>query len=400
MGLLDGIETSGFFAISAQQDTQNQGVAQRSLLSALDLYKGKRYDEAIAKFNQAVSIAPRSEVAINAYEYMARSYLGKGDTASAIATYKKSLQIDPQRPETLISLGNAYITANQPKNAVEQYQKLVAQDPSAVNRYYLGQSYLLSGQYGDAEQQFKRIIELESDAPNGYVALGQAYAKQGRSDEAVSAFEHAISLKYDYWEAHSELGYALADVGEFDKAGDIANRLTNQSDMNAIELGAVLTAYINKKTPPQMIAAYSTGTFLQTLGPGTAVSTLGSNLASANSQQTLTMVFQFNETMDVSSVENVLNWTISRSISTGKADGYNFDWAVPSTEAELASTPIAVSYDREKKTATVYFNVFQNATANGTIDPSHIKFTFSGTNADGMTMDSAANEYSGFSGFA
>jgi hypothetical protein len=48
----------------------------------------------------------------------------------------------------------------------------------------------------------------------------------------------------------------------------------------------------------------------------------------------------------------------------------------------------------------VLFSVSQNSTADGTIDPSHIKFSFNGKDATGMTMDPKANEYTGFSGFA
>jgi hypothetical protein len=48
-------------------------------------------------------------------------------------------------------------------------------------------------------------------------------------------------------------------------------------------------------------------------------------------------------------------------------------------------------------TATVYFNIQQNATADGTIDPSHIEFRFNGKDIFGLTMNSDFDQYNGFS---
>jgi len=43
--------------------------------------------------------------------------------------------------------------------------------------------------------------------------------------------------------------------------------------------------------------------------------------------------------------------------------------------------------------------VRQNSGANGTLDPSHINFTFSGTDVLGVKIDKSADMYSGFSSF-
>ena len=49
-------------------------------------------------------------------------------------------------------------------------------------------------------------------------------------------------------------------------------------------------------------------------------------------------------------------------------------------------------------TATVFFSVNQNSTADGTIDPEHIVFSFSGIDADGNEMDEDYDQYMGFCG--
>jgi hypothetical protein len=73
---------------------------------------------------------------------------------------------------------------------------------------------------------------------------------------------------------------------------------------------------------------------------------------------------------------------------------------VPSTEVSIAPTPLAVFYNQDEQTATVVFKLRQNASGDGTLDPSHINFSFSGKDVVGQAMDPSADRYSGFSGFA
>jgi hypothetical protein len=51
-------------------------------------------------------------------------------------------------------------------------------------------------------------------------------------------------------------------------------------------------------------------------------------------------------------------------------------------------------------TATVTFRLQQNAAADGTIDPSHIEFKFSGKDIYGNSMDENFDQFMGFSGVA
>jgi hypothetical protein len=70
---------------------------------------------------------------------------------------------------------------------------------------------------------------------------------------------------------------------------------------------------------------------------------------------------------------------------------------VPSTEISIPPYPDYIYYDSEASTATVYFTIHQNASADGTIDPSHIEFKFNGEDRYGFTMDPERDQFSGFS---
>lgn len=398
MSIFDGIvSVSNLFTASADLTAKREGIAQNALRGAVDAFQKKNYDEALTKFKQAATIAPRSAATVTAYNFMAQIYQTQGDLKSAIDVAKKAAEIDSKNLDTQLALGNLYILDKQPDEARAVYEKALQIDAGASTRYYLGQAYMQSGDYGNAELQFNKIKELQPNSPYGDFGLGQTYAKQGRYDEAIRAFENAISRKTDYWDAYSEMGYAYVDSGDFDKAKEIATKLSNQYKQDALSVS--LNAYILQKSPPKLFSRQSTGTFLASLGPGTNLPVLGDSLIYANSQQLASIVFSFDQAMDRASVENALNWSISRSDGPNLANTYNFGGPVASTETQLPGTPVSVYYDSLNLTATVYFTIYQNATGDGTIDPSHIKFTFNGVGANGVKIDSTANDFTGFSGF-
>jgi tetratricopeptide (TPR) repeat protein len=375
------------------------GIALRQLDIALGQFSAGEYDRAIESFKRTISLSPDSGAAVDAYDFLARTYLTRGDSEAAIAAYRKALEIAPDRDDLHIQLGNAYTSLERTGLALAEYELAVRVNPIAANRYSLGQGYLAVGQYDQARRQFEQVRQQEPREPYGSFGLGQVYARQEKFSDAAAAFREAIAIKEDYWDAYSELGYVLADAGELAQAQSIADRLLDDDPA----LGALLTQHIYDKTQPAMTASYVSDLFtpfLTALPPGTAVSALGADLYLAGAAKTFAIEFQFSKAMDPDSVENIGNWRIARTTGTGIGDGYNYSLPLPGTEVALPNVPTAVIYDSKNMTATVLFTITQNATADGTIDPSHISFSFNGVDLSGLHMDARADTYSGFSGIA
>lgn len=389
------------FTASLPQSGQMDSYAQSTLVKALQLYSDGKYAKAINVFQQAIGYSPTSTAAINAYDYMAKSYQQMGETQKAIDTYKKSIVADSSKDATYTSLANIYYSKGDYTSAVKNYEKAAKLNDSSANLYSLGQGYMADGQYSNALKSFEQVRRVAPAQPYGDFGMGQVYAKQGQYQDAIAAFQKAIKLAPQYWNAYSEMGYALADSGQLDKAKAIVTTLQNN---NSTSLASQLNVYIYGKTKPQM-TGYSFGNlgtpFMTTLGPGTKVSNLGNlNLVVADATQTFSVTFQFSKPMDSASVQDVLNWTITRASGTFASDNYNYGLPVSSTETLLPYRPTAVVYDKDKLTATVLFAVTQNSAADATIDPSHIQFTFNGKDTTGLAMDTSADQYTGFSGFA
>ncbi|MCD6293250.1 MAG: tetratricopeptide repeat protein, partial [Deltaproteobacteria bacterium] len=356
-------------------------------------YQKGDYKSAIIAFRNAIGLAPQSANAVDTANYVASSYLKLGDTRNAVKAYEQAIALDPSRDDSLIKLGNLYYSEEKYQEAEAQYFKAAKVNPNPVNFYSLGQAYIKTERYNDAEDQFSKIQRLAPKAVNGPYGLGLNYSAQGRYDEAIEMFQDAVDLDDEFYDAYVEMGYAYADMGEMDLAQDIFAKLEEPRP----DLADTLSRYIYKVDTPKFSFVHAGGAFPYLQPPRTKVASLDSYLETANASKNFKMTFQFDKEMDRESVENRFNWNVSRSTSSGPGEFYNFGMSLPETEIKLSSTPEYVYYDADQLTATIYFKVTQNATADGTLDPSHIVFKFAGEDKYGQKMDPHADEFSGFS---
>lgn len=408
---------AGLFATRNERQAQLENLAQRQLSAALEQFVAKDYDASIATFKRAIALAPLSRIATDAYDYLARAHLAQGNTGAAVAAYRESLRSNPTHANAHFQLGNIHVTQGDMTAARDAYRAAVHLDPSAAHRYALGQSLMELGEYGAAEAQFRQVREQEPAKPNGDYGLGLVYARQGRSAEAMNAFERAIGKQADFWFAHIELGYLHVERGAFDAARALVRDMRGKAD----DLADTLQRHIGENIPAEMVARYQTvprsangmlgelqraaslysASLLDPrLGPRTTAASLDAYLATPGAQKTFAMIFLFNKPMDERSVENVHNWSIERASDLGQGSTYNYGMPVPASELRLDRQPLAVVYDAREQAAMVLFRITQNATGNGTLDPSHLSFRFAGQDALGQGIARSADTFTGVRGFA
>lgn len=376
------------------QQAQLDGMANQALANGIDRFMAKDYEGAVKEFRRSMGISPRSDYATDAASYMARSYLKLEKPEKAIEAYELAVELNPDRDDVYISLGNLQYSLERYADAEESYRKAVDLNPSATNLFSLGQGHLSSENFIKAEETFKRVIELTPEDSGGYYGLGQAYAGLEAHDQALAQFEKAVAIKPDFWDAHVEIGFSHADIGNMDQAQAVFDML----DSEAPELADTLSRYMYKVEPPRIEFADTESDFNHFAPYRSPLAVLDAYLANANASKSFTMVFQFGKRMDQESVQNRFNWRIGRSTSSQPSEIYNYGLKVPETEITLRPLPERVIYDPSKLQATVTFTVTQNAAGNGTLDPSHIAFKFMGTDENGVSMDPDADEWMGASG--
>jgi len=366
-------------------------VSNSALSEGIDMYQKGNYDAAAKDFQQAIGLSPNSPYTQDSYEYLAQSLLNLNQPDEAIKAYQQAIKQDPTNDTYLENLGDIYFSLGQYDDAAAEYSQAVRINPTSTTEWYsLGQAYEQTGNYAGAEQAFNKIRgQSPEEAAFG---LGQTYHLMGDYDDAVSELQSAIAIDPTQEDAYYELGRVYTDQKEFDKAQEQVSILSTMDQ----SLASQLSSYIDQNQSPQILAAYSTD-FPSLDGPRTQVSNLDPSLAAPNSSEDFTMQFIFSQPMDASTVTSPANWSITRA--DGQIPGSDYNWGLPPppTEVTISPIPVSVVYDQDSQTADVTFQVTQNATGNGTLDPSHLVFAFHGLDAYGKAMDPAADEYSGIS---
>lgn len=391
-GVADAARIDSLFSVTLNGQTQLESMANAALNAGIDKFMRKDYAGAAEDFRRAVGMAPQGANVITAADYMANAYLKTGETEKALEAYETAVSLDPSRDDMYIKLGNLNFSLGRNSEAETAYRQAVALNPDATNVFSLGQLYLNTERPLQAAEQFEEVVNLTPENVNGYYGLGQAFGKLGDLEAAVGQFEIAIELQPDFYSTYAELGYLYADMGRVEDAQAMFEIL----EENDPALADTLSRYMYKAEAPRIEFANFESTFSYTLPAKTTLTALDSYLVNANTTKQFTMIFQFGKGMDLDSVQNRFNWQISRSTKIEPGQMYNNGLAVADTEVTVSPIPEQVTYNPTKMQATVYFSISQNAAlADGTLDPSHLVFKFSGVDEFGNKMDPEADEFMG-----
>ncbi len=382
-------------ALVTNNDTL-ETLSNQFLNNGITHYTEEDYEKAATAFQAAISVYPDSSYYSESVQYLSQTYLKLEDTDKAIEVYENAVTKDPTNAGFRSALAKLLYSEDRFEEAAVQYHKAVELDDNAENRYAYGEALLKLEDYNGAEEQFNKVILEEPDSTAGYYGMGKAQSLQEDYDRAIEYFEKTLDHNPEFYDAYLDIAYAYADKGDYESAWEIQETLEKYDE----DLAELADEYIESVEAPKIAFAYATSSFPYKMSAGYSVSNISGYLQEANSEHGVTMKFQFTKDMDLSSVEDIFNWNITQSTSGNLAKDYNFGQKVPDTEVTLDYYPDYVIYDSDNCSATVGFTVKQNETADGTIDPCHIVFSFAGEDIYGVSMDEDADEYSGFSGVA
>jgi tetratricopeptide (TPR) repeat protein len=382
------------FSATLTRSNGLEGLANAALQRGIDRFMKQDYEGAVREFKRSVGLGRGSAFAADAAQYLAMTYLKLEDPDNAVKAYQSALQVDPYRDDIRVALGNLYFSQGKHEDARVQYAEAVRLNPSTANRYALGQALIELGRFAEAETQYNEIQRLSPREGGGYLGMGLTYSRQGKHEEAIRQFREAINRDDDLYEAYAQMGYSYADLGDMESAQNLVQTLER---LNQTELADTLSRYMYKVDPPRMMFAQSASTFPFSMGKGTPLVALNSYLMNPGASKTMSIRIQFDKRMDRESIENPVNWQISRAAGSGPGQAYNFGLPVAPTEAKLPPIPSTVTWDEKNLTATVYFTVTQNAAGTATIDPAHIEFKFSGKDVYGLKMNPRYDQFNGFS---
>jgi tetratricopeptide (TPR) repeat protein len=160
--------------------------------AGLALLDAKRLDEAQLMLERAAALNSNES---NVLAALGRSYDLQGQTASAVASFKRALEIDPEMFQSYNDLGAVYFRNKDYKLAEMNFGAALRLRPDTpVLRFNLGLCYAREERYNDAIRELERVIQMMPRDAYALYELGLAYEKLGRMEEARRVMEKGRGL--------------------------------------------------------------------------------------------------------------------------------------------------------------------------------------------------------------
>jgi tetratricopeptide (TPR) repeat protein len=164
-------------------ETQNDPRAKEQLLR-----------EAIAHLTQAIQIYPTHAIAWN-LRGIALYDINPSRTAEALADFRRSAELDPERASVFKNIALALEREAKPDSAIEVCEEYLRRDPAAPSVWAAaGRLYAqYRGDYTKAADCLERALALDGNDRSIYEDLGVAQALSGRTQSAIETMQRGIA---------------------------------------------------------------------------------------------------------------------------------------------------------------------------------------------------------------
>ena len=221
-------------------------------LGQIDIQQ-KKYDDAIKEFTSIDTEKQLKGPMLQSFDYYtAQAYLGKSDTASALAYFQKAVEVQGASDYTanaLDEMGKIDVSNEQYAPAMDAYTRAMplAGDDTLKGEltYRIAEVSFLSGQYPDAIKGFEQVLEKYSSLGFDQDALANmllAYFNLGQFDQLLNAYQQkAAQIKDDdtFFATHYAAVLAYIELKKYDEANKLLDRILGFTDLKPQEKAKV-----------------------------------------------------------------------------------------------------------------------------------------------------------------
>lgn len=195
-------------------------------LLAQALTKESRPRDALELLVRAHKSAPQNTDIIY---LMAQISMSQNYYEDAIPLLESGLQIAPQRADLAAALGESYFMSGKVDQAIDEFKKLIAAQPSARSYAFLGISYRQLGRFDEAKQSLQSGLKLDPHDSSCLYNLGLIAEQQGDSAAADSMLQQVLHMNPDFPDALLELANLRITAKRYPEAKELLRKYVQAS---------------------------------------------------------------------------------------------------------------------------------------------------------------------------
>ena len=212
------------FLIQNAESYFNQGLKYRNQ---------RKYDLAIAEFNQAIKLNPKYA---EAYYNRGNIYNTQGKYDLALVDYNQAIKFNPKYTQVYNNKGIIYNKQGKYDLALAEFNQAIKLNPK-YSKVYNNRGIVYNNQrkYDLAIAEFNQAIKLNPKYAEAYYNRGNIYNNQGKYDLALAEFNQAIKFKPKYAKAYYNRGLVYKTqrniervISDFEKAAKLYKEQQNQ----------------------------------------------------------------------------------------------------------------------------------------------------------------------------
>lgn len=200
---------------------ENPGDDSNRLCLAWALYDSGKRPEAIEVFEDLFRRElTRGLVAGFALDELVKIYREEGNRAALLSVCRRAAEAQPDDPAILQTVGETFLQAGAPLEAVDLFKKLTVLYPDAPELWEaLGRALIAGGDIPGGEAAYRRAALADPPATAIYLdRLACALTRAGYPENAVIFWRECENLEPDQPAWTMSLGEGLADIGKYDDA--------------------------------------------------------------------------------------------------------------------------------------------------------------------------------------
>jgi len=158
--------------------------------------RANSHDDAIAKFNEALVIAP---ACFDCQFNIGVAHMAKKDEKAAEEAWKKAIEMKPDYSEALNALSTLYNNQKRFEEAAAMSAKAASGGGAGGADAMFNQGIILwnQGKIADAKVKFEETLKANPNHADAHFQFGMALLNEGKLPEAVAEFESYMKLAPD-----------------------------------------------------------------------------------------------------------------------------------------------------------------------------------------------------------